>query len=84
MLSRRVHVLFARDEYERLKRLARKEHKTIGSLIRESVARVYLGRMRPSFGKLKAFGIWKERPETDDDLLASLPGRWDSIPTRNR
>ena len=42
MLSKRIQVLFAPDEFIKLKKIADGEEKSIGSLIREAVQTLYL------------------------------------------
>ena len=41
-LKKRVEVLFEKDKYTYLEHLARREKTSVGSLIREAVAKVYL------------------------------------------
>lgn len=43
MLKKRVEVLFDEAEYRRLEQLARAERRSVGSLVREAVARHCLG-----------------------------------------
>lgn len=82
MLTRRIQILFDNEEYQKLKRIAQKEKKTIGAIIRESVSRVYFGKKRSKFGKLRAFGMWADRAETDQELLDTMAGTWKQIPLR--
>lgn len=41
-----------------------------------SVRRRFLREIRPDFGQIGAFGIWRDREESDEDLLAKLGAQW--------
>lgn len=41
-----------------------------------SVRRRFLQEIRPDFGRIGAFGIWRDRDESDEDLLANLGAQW--------
>jgi hypothetical protein len=41
-----------------------------------SVRRRFLREIRPDFGKIEAFGIWRDREESDEDLLTKLGAQW--------
>jgi len=41
-----------------------------------SVRRRFLREMRPDFGNIDAFGIWRDREESDEDLLTKLGAQW--------
>lgn len=42
MLTKRAEILFDPKEYDRLKEVAKKERKSVGSLIRDAIRRIYL------------------------------------------
>jgi predicted transcriptional regulator len=37
LLERRMHVLVSQDAYDRLERVARAEHRSVGSVVREAI-----------------------------------------------
>ena len=71
MLRRRVEVLFEPSEYHRLEELAQSKRRSVGSLVREAVERLYLQPSREE--RLQAverlvsqdfdFGSWEEVKE---------------------
>jgi len=70
-------------EYERLEAIARQQKRTVEALVRDAVERVYL-RPAPSrpvrFASLRAFGMWRDDPCTDEELLDALGGNWTDFP----
>lgn len=80
MLTKRVQVLFDPVEFERLQRIARREKKSVGALIREAVARSLLPKKKSRFENLKAFGIWAKEKRSDEEILAELGGSWKDFP----
>lgn len=71
MLKKRVEVLFEPSEYRRLEELAQAKRRSVGSLLREAVERLYLQPSREE--RLRAverlvsqnyeFGSWEEVKE---------------------
>ncbi|MBI3988740.1 MAG: hypothetical protein HY347_03895 [candidate division NC10 bacterium] len=80
MLTKRVQILFDPVEFERLQKIARREKKSVGALIREVVARSLFRKNRSRFEDLKAFGIWAKEKRTDQEILAELGGSWRNFP----
>jgi len=80
MLTKRVQVLFDPVEFEHLQKIARREKKSVGALIREVLTRSLLPKKRSPFEDLNAFGIWTKEKRPDQELLAELGGNWKSFP----
>ena len=81
MAKKRVEVLFDPEQYARLDRIAKERRESVGALIREAVARQYLGPTKEE--KLAAvrwiaaqnidLGSWEElEEEMSQDLVRHL------------
>ncbi|OGC15444.1 hypothetical protein A3J90_04840 [candidate division WOR-1 bacterium RIFOXYC2_FULL_37_10] len=51
MLTKKIQVLLEEEEYNKLKRIGQKYHKSIGSILRES-AEIYASRLPTKEGRL--------------------------------
>lgn len=77
---RRTQVLLTEELYKVLAGLAEKTDNSISSLVRKAVTKTYL---RPDNKQtLPAYGIWKNRKETDQELLEKLGGNWKNFPLK--
>lgn len=80
MTTKRTTVTFPIEEYEILKKLAKKENKSISEVIRKSVEKALSGEKASRFDNLMAFGIWAEDPRTDQEILNETGGNWSKFP----
>jgi len=72
-LSRRVQVLFSEDEYDQLSALASQEHRSVGSVVRESVQRV----LTPS-AAVRQLALTRLLARADEDEAQPV-GDWDRV-----
>jgi len=52
MLTKRIQVLLEEDEYKKLKKMSKKQHKSVGEIVREATE-LYAGRMADKAERLK-------------------------------
>lgn len=82
MLSHSGTISLPAKEYQRLLAIARRRKRTVKALVKEAVEQAYL---KPSITpedlmRLPAFGMWKDDPRTDEELLNDLGGNWSNFP----
>lgn len=85
MLSRSIKIEISDKEYRRLLAIARRRKRTVKTLVKEAIDQVYL---RPSLQaddlmRLPAFGLWKDDPRTDDEILNEIGGNWVNFPLKD-
>ena len=69
------------EEYEKLQNLADTEGLAIEDFIRQSIRKLLRQKPRSiDFTKDPSFGIWKDVPKTDEELLNELGGNWENFP----
>ncbi len=71
----------SQEEYKKLKNLADTEGLSIEDFICQSIRKLLRKKPRPiDFTKDPSFGIWKDVPKTDEELLDELGGNWENFP----
>ncbi|MBI4315928.1 MAG: hypothetical protein HY679_08330 [Chloroflexi bacterium] len=82
MLSHSIKVELPEKEYRRLLAIARRRKRTVKALVKEAVEQAYLNPpiTAEELMRLPAFGIWKDDPRTDEEILNDLGGNWSNFP----
>lgn len=80
MLVHSIKIELPDKEYRRLLAIARRRKRTVKTLVKEAVERTYLKPSPADFTKLPAFGMWKDDPRTDEEILNDLGGNWSNFP----
>ena len=80
MLTRTVTISLPAKKYKALLAIARRRKRTVKALVKEAVERTYLKSTPVDFTKLPAFGMWKDDPRSDEEILNDLGGNWSNFP----
>ena len=75
---KRTQILLTEELYDRLAALSQRTDASLSALVRNAVYKIYLPEKKK--GELPAFGLWKNRKETDKALLKKLGGNWKNFP----
>jgi hypothetical protein len=79
MSASTLETILSPEEYSDLRILAEEEGKPMEQLLREAVQRL-LHRRRPlDLTRDPSFGLWKDNPRSDEELLADLGGNWQGV-----
>ncbi len=82
MLTRSIKIDLPDKEYRRLLAIARRRKRTVKALVKEAIEQTYL---KPFLSaeelmRLPAFGLWKDDPRSDEEILNAIGGNWSNFP----